>query len=273
MKKKTAVKSGQTKTPASIFEKQLDSLQYHKIKLNKSSLAKAIEDGEGLFNLETVYESVFSGGSSGIVPEDAREKVLLFIDKIKELYKRDYTEDDLKEIYATGLIKEIPPRIAMTVGGKGIPEWKSAEKAYTLAYGFKISLLRKELEDALEKNDLYRACYCCINICGLWHQLKMLPLNEPVRQMAARNKELRWKKRKIPARATDAKGIVDFYNKEKNTFEKQNKTTRGSSKDALISTCEKFKLGQTSIKKVLKTYNRKIPVSSTELLEVSIGRK
>ena len=80
--------------------------------------------------------------------------------------------------------------------------------------------------------------------------------------------ELRRKRRKIPVSTDDTKKIIDFYNNEKETFEKQNKTTHGSSKHALVSTCDKFSLGPSSVKKILKTYNQNKPATDAKLFEI-----
>jgi hypothetical protein len=269
MEKEDSSKNSQVKSPQCIFDEELEELQCPKIKLTKSTLDKAIKDGEGIFKIGKVYESVFSGGILKPAPQEMKQELLEFLEKIKGLYKTEYTEDEIKSIYATGVIGASNPRLAEISVNDTFKTWESTEKAYTLAYSFKISLLRKELEDALAKNDIYRACYCCTHICGLWHQLKMLPLNEPVRQMTARNMELRRKRRKIPASADDTKKIIGYYNNEKNTFEMKNKTSHGSSKHALNSTSEKFKLGLTSVKKILKTYNQNKPDPDVKLFEIT----
>jgi hypothetical protein len=56
--------------------------------------------------------------------------------------------------------------------------------------------------------------------------------------------------------------------KEKKDFEKRYETSNGSSKHALATTCDKFNLGPTSVKKILKTYKQNKPATDAKLFEI-----
>lgn len=246
-------------TPAELYDSLLVKIKQGEItqkKLKELELAEAESKGTGMFTVET--PAACKANNVNQFDVNYKEAVCQRMSSLKSRYGNTITAEKLKDVLGLTDVFGISPGFAnMETEIKDITEKdldKRCMESHIKAHELRISGMLKQMEHAISKNDIYKACYCCFQIGESLHSVKTLPFNKSIQHKLSLIKG-----RRIRAvidkkgQATDTE-IYQFYQKVKKESVKKF-GQRGSSKEALDRTAAKYACSVTKIKNTIKRIN------------------
>lgn len=224
--------------------KKRAKIKFREFSLRENNREEVLETVSGLFQkVITENEVCLDDFLKTGVPINYDYELKRHMDIAEEIFKKEYN------LKALGKLCRQAEKVK--------DEFTPSKEFYIQGHAKKGLDHIKELKVSIEEINLPKACYHCFEIAKCLHIVRTFAFNDHVQNWARKTKNET--DERLRNKTPDKNElIVNYYNESKNNYIKNYRgATSGASKYALLETAEKFEMGESTIKKIMRKFKLK----------------